>query len=920
MKVHNLLVTGSHTSSGEDIRLISSSVAATNLSQDNRIASLEGAAISGTTITRLNSLETTTGSLNTYTSSVTTRLNSIETTTSSLNGFTSSTSPRLNSIEGKTGSFATTGSNIFVGNQTISGSIIPSLDNTYDLGSVTHQFRDLYLSSASLYIDGTKVLSSTTQELQITTDAGQSFKILEAGSDTITLQSGDGNITLATSGGGDVILDPTTGVIALKGTTTLYAGNKILSSDGNAIQFGNSVTMTGSLIVTGFIETQELRTTYISSSILYRSGSTKFGDELGDTHSFTGSLTVSGSISVPGSGLVSGSSQITYSGLSGVPSGIVSGSSQLPSGLVSGSSQISFGSVSGVPSGLVSGSSQVLSGTGIWSGSAQLPSGVVSGSSQVLAGTTIHSGSFFNGITVVSGSAQVDVMSTTNIARLATTGSNSFTGTQTFGYGRLVASGHNSSAQLTINASYDGGQTNTYTPDYAGDSSGGMFVMKQSNGGAGDVYFYGKNHQTTGGSQALSTFNVIMGMNTNGRVAIGKLTANAPLDVNGNTIVSGTFTTTNAGITNSNTYLGTGQLRVGGGSDHESNTVLSIAPGVVTVDAPGVAGGRLKLDNVGNLGLGTNPTEKLDVYGSVRFRTAIQSDSYYATFAQNAYYTGAWLKYSSGYARTIQLGDGISFKISNVGAGNTGDAITFITPLTITDAGNVGIGNFGANSPTSLLELRNSDATLYDQTVDNGQDSNGVSLTIRNNDISTVGSFSQINMQVSGDSGRALGRIVTIRMGSATSDMAFVTEDANVKSEKLRIASTGALTSTGPGLVINRPASSSGEPYIFFNKDGVNRASIYGGDGTAGLRFFSSVSTFSGNIMPSADATHNLGSTSLRWNNLYTTDLHLSNEGKQNVVDGTWGDWTLQEGENDIYMLNNRSGEKFKIKLEKIIE
>jgi hypothetical protein len=184
---------------------------------------------------------------------------------------------------------ATTGSNIFVGNQTISGSIVPSVNGTYDLGSSTHEFRHLYLSSASLYIDGTKVLGSTTQELQITTDAGQSFKILEAGSDTITLQAADGNITLATSGGGDVILDPTTGVIALKGTTTIYAGNKVLSSDGNAIQFGNSVTMTGSLVVTGFIETQELRTTYISSSILYRSGSTKFGDELGDTHSFTGS-------------------------------------------------------------------------------------------------------------------------------------------------------------------------------------------------------------------------------------------------------------------------------------------------------------------------------------------------------------------------------------------------------------------------------------------------------------------------------------------------------------------------------------------------------------------------------------------------------------------------------------------------------
>jgi hypothetical protein len=164
-----------------------------------------------------------------------------------------------------TSSMATTGSNIFVGDQTVSGSIIPSNDSEYDLGSPTNNFRHLYLSSASLYIDGTKVLGSTSQELQITTDAGQSFKILEAGSDTITLQSEDGNITLASSGGGDVILDPTNGIVALKGTTTIYAGNKVRSSDGNNIVFGDGLTVSGSVTITGFIEAQELRTTYISS-------------------------------------------------------------------------------------------------------------------------------------------------------------------------------------------------------------------------------------------------------------------------------------------------------------------------------------------------------------------------------------------------------------------------------------------------------------------------------------------------------------------------------------------------------------------------------------------------------------------------------------------------------------------------------
>ena len=69
-------------------------------------------------------------------------------------------------------------------------------------------------------------------------------------------------------------------------------------------QFKNNQTITGSLTVTGYIESQELRTTYISSSILYRSGSTKFGDESSDNHSFTGSLIVNGNITSVGTGIV----------------------------------------------------------------------------------------------------------------------------------------------------------------------------------------------------------------------------------------------------------------------------------------------------------------------------------------------------------------------------------------------------------------------------------------------------------------------------------------------------------------------------------------------------------------------------------------------------------------------------------------
>ena len=69
---------------------------------------------------------------------------------------------------------------------------------------------------------------------------------------------------------------------------------------------------------------------------------------------------------------------------------------------------------------------------------------------------------------------------------------------------------------------------------------------------------------------------------------------------------------------------------------------------------------------------------------------------------------------------------------------------------------------------------------------------------------------------------------------------------------------------------------------------------------------------------PATTNSTDLGTTNERWRVIYTNDLELSNKGSQNSVDGTWGDWTLQEGENDIFMINNRTGKKFKINMTEV--
>ena len=207
----------------------------------------------------------------------------------------------------------------------LSSSLIPSSDSVFDLGSPSKQWRDLYLSSASLYIDGTQVLSSNTTELIFTTDTGQSIKFNEVGTDNITLQTVDGDVELKSSGGGDILLDPTAGLISVKGNVSMQDGTaKFLSSGGSKIVFGNDIELTGSIVATGNITT--------SGTI--------------------NGLTFS-------SGIVSSSAQT----IANLPTGVVSGSAQtianLPTGTVSGSSQITYASISSIPAGIVSGSSQI---------------------------------------------------------------------------------------------------------------------------------------------------------------------------------------------------------------------------------------------------------------------------------------------------------------------------------------------------------------------------------------------------------------------------------------------------------------------------------------------------------------------------------------------------------------------------------
>jgi len=92
------------------------------------------------------------------------------------------------------------------------------------------------------------------------------------------------------------------------------------------------------------------------------------------------------------------------------------------------------------------------------------------------------------------------------------------------------------------------------------------------------------------------------------------------------------------------------------------------------------------------------------------------------------------------------------------------------------------------------------------------------------------------------------------------------------------------------------------EDRLFFNRDGTNVAHF----------------NDDGHFVPATNNTFDLGINSHRWRNVYTNDLNLSNEGGSNDVDSTWGDYTIQEGFEDLFLINNRTGKKFKFNLTEV--
>jgi len=176
-------------------------------------------------------------------------------TTSSFNEYTSS-------INSRTGSFATTSS-------------LNALSSSYNsfTGSINTFTASIFSYTSSL---SAKTASfATTSSLNALSSSYNSY--------TSSLNAFSASINSYTQ--------------SLSAKTASFATTGSNSFNGNQ-------TITGSLTVSGSIIAQTLIVQTITSSIVFSSGSNKFGNNLNNTQQFTGSVTITGSLAVNGSNVI----------------------------------------------------------------------------------------------------------------------------------------------------------------------------------------------------------------------------------------------------------------------------------------------------------------------------------------------------------------------------------------------------------------------------------------------------------------------------------------------------------------------------------------------------------------------------------------------------------------------------------------
>ena len=89
-------------------------------------------------------------------------------------------------------------------------------------------------------------------------------------------------------------------IVYRSGSRNVGSDSLVYNYNTDTLRIAANTEITGSLVIKGTLQAEQIHTSFTSSSVVFQSGSTKFGNTADDTHHFTGSILLSGSAQLRG--------------------------------------------------------------------------------------------------------------------------------------------------------------------------------------------------------------------------------------------------------------------------------------------------------------------------------------------------------------------------------------------------------------------------------------------------------------------------------------------------------------------------------------------------------------------------------------------------------------------------------------------
>jgi hypothetical protein len=325
----------------------------------------------------------------------------------------------------------------------------------------------------------------------------------------------------------------------------------------------------------------------------------------------------------------------------------------------------------------------------------------------------------------------------------------------------------------------------------------------------------------------------------------------------------------------------------------------------------------MHINSSGNVGIGvTGGTYKLEVGAS-------QKIGYYGSSSGYGYfepYNGAdghmrfVNNWGSGAAHILLLPDG------NVGIGTTspGRQLTLYGEAVIRLDGNATDPGLDFNtSGTSDMQIRYRGSSDKLQVYSYGTSTNVMTIQKADGNVGIGTESPDSKLQV---------EYTTTSNGSAAIAEFGTSGSGAIANSGHQVIVGGPSVSGYTGMMIYSDSTSGVGQISFADGRGANdswRGTIAYEHANDRMEFWTNATekiaiNSDGDFIPAGDGTQDLGASSKRWGVIYSADLDLSNEGSQNDVDGTWGSYVIQEGEDDLFLINRRNGKKYKFMLQEV--